>query len=212
MDGVVVLAAERDEPVEIGTAVVLPPGDVMDVAVLEADGAAGEGTHRVESAQSAALRAVRQPSRPPDVQLAVGVDDRAVADDHRMQVGPMQDEVQDLIRKLHGVTPVDHRPTGRRVDGGGVDHDHDFGAASPLALAVGQRHPRVGAEESLAFHRVRRAALRRGITEQRVHGGGQPVVQGQTRLRVEPAGQAPHPLPVDPLRQPGRSALTLQAS
>jgi hypothetical protein len=141
------------------------------------------------------------------------VDDLAIpVDDHGVEVGVVQDAVQHVVGEGDGVAPVDHRAPGDGVDGGGVDHHDDFGAARPWASAFGQRHQGVGAQEAVAFDRVRRAQLGGALGEQGVDGGGQPVVQHQPGLGVEPARQAPHPVPIHPLRQPGGPPLTFQTA
>ena len=48
VDGVVVQDAQRQEVVEVGGAAVFPPPDVVEVAQLEPDLAAGDGTGPVQ--------------------------------------------------------------------------------------------------------------------------------------------------------------------
>ncbi len=105
---VVVPGAQRYQVVEVASAAVLPPDDVVRLGVVEADGAARHGAARVEGAQGPTLGPVGEAGGPPEVQFARGVKDHAVAHDDGLGVGSTLEQLpQDAPRQLDRDTPFD---------------------------------------------------------------------------------------------------------
>ena len=85
--GVVVLAAQREQVGEVGWAAAAPPVHVMGFGVVERNIAARNSARGVDGAEGASLGTVGEPGGAAEVELAVGVDDSAVADDDWSDVG-----------------------------------------------------------------------------------------------------------------------------
>ncbi len=83
----VVDAADGQQVVEVGAALVAPPDDVVQFAAVVGDGAAGDGAAAVEAAKCASLGSVGESCGAAQVQLAGGVQDDAVADHDGVDVG-----------------------------------------------------------------------------------------------------------------------------
>src|SRR4051812_21510808 len=87
VDALVVYLIQRDEIFEICPSAVSPPHDVMQFGLGEPDTAPGDRTGRVQPAQRPPLRTVRLTGAASLVQLAAGIDDHTVTNDHRERVG-----------------------------------------------------------------------------------------------------------------------------
>ena len=87
MGGVVVLAAEWEQVVEVGWSAVAPPVHVVGFGVVEGDVAPGDGAGGVDGAEGSSLGAVGESGGAAEVEFAVGVDDGAVAGDDGSYVG-----------------------------------------------------------------------------------------------------------------------------
>lgn len=134
---VVVATAQRHEVVEVGRAVPGPLDDVVDLAVGEADVAAGVGTRSMHGSQCPALLSVRHPHLPTDIQCDTGAvqhdgNDRGLARQapdgrrrHGDAVGGLADRV--VVETATQRVEVDedrhlgHPPVGRAGAGDQVD-------------------------------------------------------------------------------------------
>jgi hypothetical protein len=79
----VVAPAEEDEVVEVGGAVVGPGVDVVDVALVAGDGAAGDDAADVAGVEGVLLRGARQPLRAAQVQDGAVVVEQGAPDPPR---------------------------------------------------------------------------------------------------------------------------------
>jgi hypothetical protein len=210
VDGVVVLHAEGQEVAEVGRSAVLPPPDVVEVALIESDMAAGDGTGSVQGAQGAALSPVGEAGAASEVDLAGGVDDDAAADDDGVDLGDIEQAAEDLGGKLDREPPV-HVRRAIRARAGGIHHDDDFGSPASAALGFGEGDKGVGLEEAVAFEGVGGAVLWDLFGEPGSHGGRQPAMEPEADFGVEAARQAPHAVTIDPGAEPGGSSLAFEA-
>ena len=133
--------AHGQEVVEVGATTMAPPSDVMNLAVVEPHGTVRDRAPRVDRSQRSSLRDVREPCGAAEVETAGRMDDRSVAHDDRVHVGPGHEVGQDPNRQLDGDAPIDVR---LRADVGvaGVDDHDDFGsrtAGSSTFAQVEQR-------------------------------------------------------------------------
>ncbi len=77
------VSAERQQVVEVGTAAVAPPDDVVEFAAVVVHRAAGDRAARVEPAKGPALGTLARRSRAAEIERARGVDHDPVAYDDR---------------------------------------------------------------------------------------------------------------------------------
>ena len=108
------VAAHGEEIVEIGSAAVSPPGDVMQLAPVVPDRAAGDRTRGVQPPQRPPLRTVGEAGGATEVEPAESVEYHAIADHDRLDRAVAHHLGQHPMRHLDRDTPVDRRP-GRTI-------------------------------------------------------------------------------------------------
>jgi hypothetical protein len=136
VDGGVVPDAYGQEVVEVGASAVAPPSDVVDLAVVEPDGAVGNRARRVDRSERAPLGGVRESGGAAEVQPPGRVHDRAVTDHDGVDVGGLHDVGEHADGELDGDAPVDRGASAAAV--ASVDHDDHLGTRRPSAASLAQ--------------------------------------------------------------------------
>ncbi len=152
-------AANRQQIVEVGAALVAPPDDVMQFATVVRDRTARDGTAPVQPAQGTTLRPVRQPGRTTQVQFAGCVEHDTVANHHGVHVGVAGQRGEHAGGDLDRDRELADR--AHLTGGVGVDHHDELG---PSRLRPHRRHwwPRSHpCRRQVRFRGLRRAGVGR---------------------------------------------------